>query len=93
LRHPATAVAFDWDDSNLDKLAERGIKPHEVEGLWANRPRYRRNKKSGTARWMMEGTDPTSGKHLKIGLIWADEGERIIRAIHGLDLSKQKQKR
>jgi len=38
----------------------------------------------------MEGTDPESGKRLKVGVIWADEGERILRAIHALDLSARK---
>jgi hypothetical protein len=87
---PAKAQGFDWDSGNEDKLAERGIKPHEVEGVWGNKPRYRRNKKSLTAKWIMEGTDPVSGKRLKVGIIWADEGERILRAIYALDLSVRK---
>src|SRR5215211_5877759 len=87
VRHPSTAVGFEWDHANEDKLAERGIKPWEVEGVWGNKPRYRRNKKSLTAKWIMEGTDPVSGKRLKVGIIWTDEGGRILRAIHALDLS------
>ena len=39
---------------------------------------------------MMVGTDPVSGKKLKVGIIWADEKERILRAIHALDLSARK---
>jgi hypothetical protein len=39
---------------------------------------------------MMEGVDPESGKRLKVGIIWADEGERILRAIHVLDLTAKK---
>lgn len=87
MRHPATALGFDWDHGNVDKLGERGILIHEVEGVWGNKPRYSRNKKSGSATWMMVGTDPVSGKKLKVGIIWADEDERILRAIHALDLS------
>jgi len=90
VRHPATAVGFDWDKGNEDKLAERGIAAQEVEGVWGNKSRYRRNKKAGSAIWMMVGTDPVSGKKLKVGIIWADEGERILRAIHALDLSARK---
>jgi hypothetical protein len=90
VRHPSTAKDFEWDDANEDKLAERGIKDREVEGVWGNKPRYRRNKKLLTAKWIMEGTDPESGKRLKVGVIWADEGERILRAIHALDLSARK---
>jgi hypothetical protein len=90
VRHPATAKGFDWDSGNEDKLAERGIKSYEVEGVWGNKPRYRRNQKSLTAKWIMVGTDPDSGKRLKVGIVWADEGERILRAIHALDLSAKK---
>jgi hypothetical protein len=90
VRHPATARRFEWDAANEDKLAERGIKPHEVEGVWSNNPDYRRNKKAGSALWMMTGADPTSGKKLKVGIIWADERERVLRAIHALDLSARK---
>jgi hypothetical protein len=90
VRHPATAVDFEWDQGNVDKLAERGILTHEVEGVWGNKPRYSRNKKGGSAIWMMVGIDPVSGKRLKVGIIWADEGERILRAIHALDLSARK---
>lgn len=90
MRHPATAVDFEWDSGNVDKLAKRGIFIHEVEGVWGNKPRYTRNKKSLTAKWIMEGTDPGSGKRLKVGIIWADEEERILRAIHARDLSARK---
>jgi uncharacterized DUF497 family protein len=90
VRHPATAVEFEWDQGNVDKLAERGILIHEVEGVWGNKPRYSRNKKAGSATWMMVGTDPVSGKRLKVGIVWVDEKERILRAIHALDLSASK---
>jgi hypothetical protein len=83
-------VDFDWDKGNEDKLAERGITAQEVEGVWGNKPRYSRNKKAGSAVWMMVGADPVSGKKLKVGIIWADEGERVLRAIHALDLSAGK---
>lgn len=90
MRHPATARDFEWNEGNADKLAERGITAQEVEGVWGNKPRYYRNKKAGSAVWMMVGTDPVSGKKLKVGIIWADEGGRILRAIHALDLSARK---
>jgi hypothetical protein len=90
VRHPATAVDFEWDKDNEDKLAERGITASEVEGVWGNKPSYKRNKKAGSATWMMVGADPDSGEKLKVGIIWADEGQRILRAIHALDLSATK---
>ncbi len=38
MRHPATAVDFEWDQGNIDKLAERGILIHEVEGSGETSP-------------------------------------------------------
>jgi hypothetical protein len=89
VRHPTTAVGFEWDTGNVDKLAVRGILIQEVEGVWGNKPHYSRNKRSGSAIWMMVGKDPVSGKRLKVGIIWADEEERILRAIHARDLSTE----
>ena len=61
MRHPSTAVGFDWDSANVGKLALRNVRPDEVEAIWANRPRYFRNKREGSATWMMLGRDPTLG--------------------------------
>jgi hypothetical protein len=88
----ASASRFDWDDGNVDKLAERGVRPEEVEGIWANRPRYLRNKRTGSATWMMVGTDPRSGKRLRIGILWVDEEEGVLRAIHALELKRGRQR-
>lgn len=60
-RHPSSATAFGWDENNENKLLQRGITAAEVEALWGNSPSYRRNKRSGTAQWMMVGRHPTSG--------------------------------
>ena len=60
--HPATARRFEWDAANEGKLAERGIKPHEVEGVWSNKPDYRRNKKAGSALWMMTVLTRSQGR-------------------------------
>lgn len=87
-RHPSTAVTFDWDERNEDKLLLRGITAPEVEALWANSPTYRRNKRTGTAKWMMIGRHPTSGRRLKIGILWHDERAGILRAIHGIEPDK-----
>jgi hypothetical protein len=40
----------------------------------------------------MIGTDPVSGKKLKVGVLWAVEEDRILRAITALDLSPTKKK-
>jgi len=86
VRHPSSAERFDWDDANIDKLAIRNVRPDEVEAIWANRPQYRRNKRKGTAMWMMVGCDPRSGRRLKVGILWLDEQEGVLRAIHALEV-------
>jgi hypothetical protein len=79
-RHPATAVAFDWDEANVPKLAERRIRPQDVEAVHQSGPTYRRNKRAATAVWLMEGTDG-GGRRLQVGILWADESNRVLRAI------------
>ena len=79
--HPARAIEFEWDENNEDKLAERNILPSDVEYVWANRPKYERNKNTGSATWRMIGKD-RGGRTLRIGIRWADERERRLRAIY-----------
>lgn len=55
------------------------------DGVWGVAPLFKRNKKAGTARWMMFGRD-RGGRRLQIGVLWDDEGEGVLRAIHGLPL-------
>jgi hypothetical protein len=83
-------VRFDWDEGNVNKLAERNIRSDEVEAVWASQPRYFRNKKAGSATWMMVGQDPRSGRRLRIGILWVEEKEGVLRAIHGLELRNPK---
>ena len=80
--HPSRALAFEWDENNEDKLARRNIHATDVEHVWANRPRYQKNKTSGTAAWKMIGRD-AGGRTLCIGVLWADANDRILRAIFG----------
>lgn len=88
MRDPRTAVAFDWNAENERKLGERGIHPYEVERLFENDAGFYRGKRKGTARWMIEGQDPVSGKWLRIGVVWHDEEAGVLRAIHGIPLKK-----
>ncbi len=52
---------------------------------WGEKPEFKRNKRAGTAQWMMTGRD-RSGRWLRIGILWADEDARLLKAIHGLPL-------
>lgn len=55
MRHPSMATAFEWDDNNEPKLASRNVYPEDVEDVFENEPIFRKNKRSGTARWLMLG--------------------------------------
>lgn len=58
VRHPRTAVEFEWDENNEPKLAVREIRPADVEALfWQGGPEWRRSKASGTGDWFMIGRD------------------------------------
>jgi hypothetical protein len=81
-RQPQTATGFQWDAGNLSKLAARNITKDDVEAVFAGRPRWSRNKRRGTAEWLMTGPDG-SGRRLTIGVLWADEQRRVLRAITG----------
>jgi hypothetical protein len=76
----------------VDKLALRNVRSDEVESIWANRPRYLRNKLEGSATWMMLGRDPRSGRQLRVGILWSDEREGILRAIHALEPGRDKRR-
>lgn len=80
--HPSSAVGFDFDDGNLEKLARRGISPSHVRQVHRNGPMFRRNKRSVTATWLMTGRDD-GGRELVVAVLWADEAERILRPITG----------
>lgn len=86
MRDPRTAVAFEWDDSNESKLAARGVTPDEVERMFEHSPIFYRGKRRGTARWMIEGQDPVTGKRMRVGVVWKDAKAGILRAIHVLSL-------
>lgn len=79
-RHPRNAVAFEWDDANVAKLALRGIRPQDVEAVLWNGAAFQRNKRSGTAAWWMTGLD-VGGRMLGVAVLWADQEEGVLRAI------------
>lgn len=79
-RHPSTASEFSWDEHNEGKLLERDIRPEDVETVFLSDPQIFKNKRSGTAAWMMVGKDGR-GRTLKIGVLWADERHGVLRAI------------
>ncbi len=86
MRDPRTAVAFDWDEGNEEKLAQRDIYADQIERLFENRPVFRRNKKGRAGVWMMLGKDPVTGRALRVAVCWKDEAAGILRAVTAFDL-------
>lgn len=77
---PRHAAFFEWDTRNEDHLARRGVTASEVEQVFANNPTWRRNKRRRAAQYAMDGrTD--AGRSLRILVLWADETERVLRAV------------
>ena len=86
MRGPGTALAFEWDDTNEDHLAEHGLLPHEVEEVFMNGATFRKNRRSAVGAWLMRGrTD--AGRGLCVAVLWSDEEAGILRAITGWPIS------
>ncbi len=87
MRNPYTATAFEWDDANESKMALRGIYPCDVESVYFEDDEMvlLPNKRSRTATWLMVGRD-YRGRRLKVGILWSDETDGVMRAIWGTQL-------
>jgi len=48
---------WEWDDANVEHTAEHGIRPADVENVWSDRPKYRRNRLGRAATHQMIGPD------------------------------------
>lgn len=79
---PRHAAFFEWDDGNEEHLAQHGVSPYDVEQVFGNDPTWRRNKGGRAAQYVMDGrTD--AGRPLRV--LWADEAERVLRAVTAWD--------
>jgi hypothetical protein len=81
---PRYAASFEWDSSNEEHLAQHDVSPYEVEQVFRNDPQWRRNKRGRAAQYVMDGrTD--AGRSLRVLVTWADEVERVLRAVTAWD--------
>lgn len=48
---------WEWDDDLVDHLARHRVRPSDVLDVWAESPKYRRNKKGRAASHQMIGPD------------------------------------
>lgn len=46
-----------WDDENVEHIARHGLVPSVIEDVFANDPKFRRNKKGCAATHQMIGPD------------------------------------
>lgn len=81
---PCHAAFFEWDDGNEEHLVQHGVSPYDVEQVFGNDPTWRRNKGGRAAQYVMDGrTD--AGRPLRVLVLWADEAERVLRAVTAWD--------
>lgn len=81
---PRRAAFFEWDLANDEHLAQHDVSPYEVEQVFHNDPTWRRNKGGRAALYAMDGrTD--AGRALRVLVTWADETERVLRAVTAWD--------
>ncbi len=48
-------VEFEWDDANIQHLAERGLQPDEVDAMLGSRITVVRNKRTGSGKYKFIG--------------------------------------
>ncbi|MBI4729273.1 MAG: hypothetical protein HY775_07180 [Acidobacteria bacterium] len=86
--HPRFADSWEWDDDeeergNTAHLSAKGISVAEVGQVWEDGPEWARNKKGGSADWVMFGRT-TGGRALLIVVaFYEDRG--VNRAVTGRD--------
>ena len=65
--HPSQALVWEWREGDENELHEHRISPEEIYQVWANRPKFARNKRRRVGDWKMMGkTD--GGRKLMIVL-------------------------
>jgi uncharacterized DUF497 family protein len=72
---------FDWDESNIDHIAEHGVEPEETEEALARKPLIRRGRLG--RYWAFGKTD--AGRHLF--LVIKDMGKGWARVITARDMT------
>jgi uncharacterized DUF497 family protein len=48
---------WEWDDANVEHMAEHRVSPAHIESIWSDEPKFRRNKRSRAASHAMIGPD------------------------------------
>lgn len=81
MRDPFSAAAISMKPGDAEHMLDRhGIRDWEVDEVFANGPRFFRNKNSGSGDYVMTGrTD--AGRPLLVIVLWRDERAGELRAL------------
>lgn len=95
MSNPESAELFEWDDDeeesgNVAHLGAHGIRPVDVEEVFANGGCFVKNKRSGSGDWKMIG--PTDGGALLTIVLMYDHSRRAIRAFTGWRTTQDERK-
>lgn len=75
--------AWEWDDGNIEHLAQRGITPELIEDeIWLEAPKYNRNRQDRAASHLMVGPD-RAGQFWTICILQVVDDHATWRAITG----------
>ena len=78
---------WEWDDANLEELAEHGLTPRVVRQVGDEAPSFRRNKKGRAATHQMIGPDH-GGSMWMVCIVRLPGSDDIWRAITGHDANE-----
>jgi len=79
---------WEWDEDNIEHLANRGITPELVEEVWLEAPKYAQNLPDRAASHLMVGPDP-GGAMWTICILQVADDPATWRAITGWPSSRQ----
>lgn len=75
--------AWEWDDGNIEHLANRGITPELIEDeIWLESPKYNTNRKGRAASHFMVGPD-RGGRIWTVCIVQVIDEPATWRAITG----------
>lgn len=71
---------WEWDDGNTEHIAQRGLTPADIEDVWLENPKYRRNRNQRAASHQMIGPD-RGGRYLTVFIRQTEKDEGLWRTV------------
>ena len=91
MSHPTHAEEWEWDEGNETELWRHGVVPREIEEVFANGPRWARNRRGRPADWKMMGV--TNGGRLLTVVVRYDPARRWLRPVTAWDSTTGERRR